>query len=115
MWKVGLERMRAVVEKAGSRRVAEHDMGVAETCYCHFQSVAQQVEFYRLRDGVRDKTRMKELVAAEMELARRQYAVARRFSTVAYEATNHYYYRPLDLAEKVVQCAWLDADELGHR
>jgi hypothetical protein len=106
-WKEGLGRMKAVVKKASEKRVAEHDLAVAETCYCHFQSVAQQVEFYRLRDGGMDKGRMKELVQAEMELARQQYSVARRFSTVAYEATNHYYYRPLDLAEKVVQCAWL--------
>ncbi|MFN7935940.1 MAG: hypothetical protein U0R19_21600 [Bryobacteraceae bacterium] len=115
MWKQGLVRMKRVVEQASARRVAEHDLAVAETCYCHFQSVAQQVEFYRLRDGAPDQGRMKELVAAEMELARQQYRVARAFSTVAYEATNHYYYRPLDLAEKVVQCAWLEsgADKLA--
>jgi len=107
MWKQGLDRMRAVVDKAVARRVAEHDLAIAETCYYHFQSVAQQVEFYRLRDGARDTARMKELVRAEMELARHQYTVARAFSTVGYEATNHYYYRPLDLAEKVVQCEWL--------
>ncbi|MBL8219658.1 MAG: hypothetical protein JNL62_10530 [Bryobacterales bacterium] len=107
MWKAGLERMQSVVRKASARRVAQHDLAIAETCWHHFQSVAHQVEFYRLRDGSPDLTRMKELVRAEMDLARRQYAVARAFSTVGYEATNHYYYRPLDLAEKVVQCEWL--------
>lgn len=107
MWMDGLARMKAVVGKAAARRVAEHDLAIAETCYHHFQSVAQQVEFYRLRDGAKDTRRMKELVAAEMELARQQYAVSRAFSTVAYEATNHYYYTPLDLAEKVIQCDWL--------
>ena len=37
-------------------------------------------------------------------MAKRQYAIARRDSTIAYEASNHYYYRPLDLVEKVLNC-----------
>jgi hypothetical protein len=37
-------------------------------------------------------------------LARKQYEVARSQSTIGYEASNHYYYTPLDLAEKVLNC-----------
>jgi len=40
----------------------------------------------------------------EIQLAKRQYAVARRDSAIAYEASNQYYYRPLDLVEKVLNC-----------
>jgi hypothetical protein len=47
---------------------------------------------------------MKQLALAEIELARQQYPVARAHSEIAYEASNHYYYTPLDLVEKVLNC-----------
>jgi len=31
---------------------------------------------------------------------------------IAYEASNHYYYRPADLAEKILNCQWLLDNEL---
>jgi len=37
-------------------------------------------------------------------LAADQYRIARRHSVIAYEASNHYYYRPLDLVEKILNC-----------
>jgi hypothetical protein len=48
--------------------------------------------------------RMANIAEVEIELAKRQYAIARHDSTIAYEASNHYYYRPLDLMEKVLNC-----------
>jgi hypothetical protein len=47
---------------------------------------------------------MKKIAEWEIELAKRQYFLARQDSTIAYEASNHYYYRPLDLVEKVINC-----------
>ena len=40
----------------------------------------------------------------EIELARRLYAIQTRDSRIGYEATNHYFYVPVDLAEKVLNC-----------
>ena len=48
--------------------------------------------------------RMIEIAQAEIELARAQFSIARHHSTIAFEASNHYYYRPLDLAEKILNC-----------
>jgi hypothetical protein len=59
------------------------------------------VAFYAHRG---DAGRLRALAEAELALARRQYDVARRTATIGYEATNHYYYRPLDLVEKVLNC-----------
>lgn len=95
-WKRGLDRF----ERAAPGATA--DLDIARTCYHHFQSAANQVEFYLRRDN--NAARARELAEAESELARRQYDVARRTSTIGYEATNHYYYRPLDLVEKVLNC-----------
>ena len=83
------------------------DFAIAETCYIHFRSVANQIEFYLLRDGNGSRLRMREIAAAEEALGRRMYKLARKHSVLAYEASNHYYYRPLDLAEKILNCRWI--------
>jgi len=106
-WKEGLAQFEkaAAAASASKRQNAAIDMAIAKTCYHHFQSVANQVEFYRLRDaGSTDKARMRALAESEIQLARQQFPVARDWSVVGYEASNHYYYTPLDLVEKVLNC-----------
>ena len=92
------------------------DLAIAETCWIHFQSTANQIEFYILRDGepsAGTKARMRELARLEMELALRMYRITRRHSAIGYEASNHYYYRPGDLLEKIVNCQYLLDHELS--
>ncbi len=115
IWNRGLELFRKAMAKASPAKkvAAAADVAVAETCYHHFRSVANQVEFYMLRDKLASASgseraatiaRMKAIAADEIELARRQFPVARSNSTIAFEASNHYYYTPLDLVEKVLNC-----------
>jgi len=104
-WHLGLLKFERAV-RAG-RGAAAEDLAVARTCYNHFASVANQVEFYLLRpklasDGV--AATMREIARREMALAADQYRIARRHSVIGYEASNHYYYRPLDLIEKIFNC-----------
>jgi hypothetical protein len=111
-WEQALPLLRQAVGQVSAPRkaTAEEDLAIAETCLIHFRSVANQVAFYILRDGPRDgetRARMRDLVEREMELAGRLYRLARRHSVLAYEASNHYYYRPLDLAEAVVNGQYL--------
>ena len=113
LWKPGLAHFRGALPRvpAPKRAAAHKDLGVAETCCLHFQSVANQVRFYRLR-AQRESAplaqrpalalRMIEIAESEMQLAKHLYTLARRDSTIAYEASNQYYYRPLDLVEKVL-------------
>jgi hypothetical protein len=90
---------------SGKKRNASMDLAIALTCYHHFQSVSNQVEFYRLREaGAENRARMRQLAESEITLARAQFAVARDWSVIGYEASNHYYYTPLDLVEKVLNC-----------
>jgi hypothetical protein len=77
--------------------------------------VANQVQFYMLRGRGGAENRMREIAQAELELARAQYRWARRNSTIAYEASNHYYYRPLDLVEKVLNCRWVLGELAGPK
>jgi hypothetical protein len=118
LWQAGLATFRAALERVGplKRPTAVKDLGIAETCYIHFQSVANQIRFYRLRDQLASaKPEIRRQIAAhmiriaedEIGLAKRQYFIARRDSRIAYEATCHYFYRPLDLAEKVLNCMYV--------
>ncbi len=114
-WEEGLKALEAAGAKAGKTRgrLAACDREIAATCLHHFQSVANQVEFYLLRarmdaaDGAERKAtlaRMAAIARDEETIARRQFHPARQNSLIAYEASNHYYYRPLDLVEKVFNC-----------
>ena len=105
----------AVIEKidATGRREAKLELAIARTCHTHFESAANQVEFCLLRDEAPGaapgrvnaiRTRLLAIAIRERELARLQYAVTRDESLIGYEASNHYYYTPVDLLEKVLNC-----------
>lgn len=104
----------ALLERIGARNAqAALELAIARTCQYHFESTANQVEFYLLRDeapaaGKERRTaireRMIEIAQRERELARLQYEVASKESLIGYEASNHYYYTPLDLIEKILNC-----------
>jgi hypothetical protein len=124
LWKIGLDNFRQALPlvEEHKKKMGHSDFGIAETCYLHFQSVANQISFYLLRDEWKQAepsarpmiaARMAKLTQAEVELAKRQFPIARDDSMIGYEASNHYYYRPLDLIEKVLNCNRI-IDEL-HR
>jgi len=102
-WREALPAFRKAMARA-SGPYAPLDLAIAETCYHHFQSVANQVRFYMLR-GKTDAAAKREMAALarqEIELAKAQYRLSRAHSILGYEGTNHYYYTPLDLVEKVL-------------
>jgi hypothetical protein len=102
-WREALPAFRKAMARASGPH-APLDLAIAETCYHHFQSVANQVRFYMLR-GKTDAAAKREMAALarqEIELAKGQYRLSRAHSILGYEGTNHYYYTPLDLVEKVL-------------
>jgi hypothetical protein len=112
LWRDGVATMEAALPKvpAHKKQNAELDLAIAKTCHHHFQSTANQVEFYLLRDGLNSPDRISKMSAIaerEIDLARRQFRLARTHSVIAYEASNHYYYTPLDLVEKALNCRYL--------
>jgi hypothetical protein len=117
-WGQALTPFRKAIETvpAIKKRQALEDLAIAETCYIHFRSTANQIAFYIARDATRTPetlARMREIVKQEMELARRMYPIAKQHSVIAYEASNHYYYRPADLAEKILNCQYLLDNDLS--
>jgi hypothetical protein len=51
-----------------------------------------------------DREAMARLLDADSHAAAELYPLARQDSRLGFEASNHYFYRPLDLVEKVIAC-----------
>ena len=94
------------------------DAGLAEAAGLHFRSVANQVRFIMARnallsgslDGAERKVQIeaaRRLLADEIQTAKRLFTLIWQDSRIGFEASNHYYYLPLDLVEKVVNCQYI--------
>ena len=98
---------------------------MGEAAAIHFRSVANQARFILARrrlEGAKSQddaqsacAELERLLRAEMGLARRLHAIQSGDSRIGFEATNQYYYVPVDLAEKVINChdlltRWLPAE-----
>ncbi len=108
----GMVAFRGALARASEgreRRHVEADLRLTEAAYLHFKSGANQVRFIMARDGGTggggDRTEtLGKLAREEIDLARRLYELAKADSRIGFEASNHYYYLPLDLVEKVINC-----------
>jgi len=98
---------------AAARAFAE-ELSVAEAATIHFRSTANQCRFIQVRndlslakssaDAQLVRKALKGIVENEMALARQLYGIQMRDSRIGFEASNQYYYVPMDLAEKVLNC-----------
>ncbi|MCP4786419.1 MAG: hypothetical protein GY903_16045 [Fuerstiella sp.] len=119
-WAEGIRHLEKVLANSTDRQrdSAESDLSVARAVYLHFASVANQVRFVMARDAmsqpnVREEQKrqlrkqLQQVVDGEISLARELFFVASQDSRIGYEASNHYFYVPLDLVEKVINCEFL--------
>lgn len=119
-WREGLSTFARAIDKTGTpaqRAHAESDFGVAQAAGLHFDSVARQIRFVQARDALhseslRPSERVKRIaeietiITAEIENAKRLFTLTRQDPRIGFEASNHYYYLPLDLVEKVINCEY---------
>ena len=94
--------------------VLQTDRNLAEAAGIHFASVANQARFVIARDRLlansNDAAAREEMLAAaerEIALAKRLYGLVKNDSRIGFEASNGYYYTPLDLVEKAINCEWV--------
>ncbi len=119
-WRKGLEIMRSLPAKLKGKfqETAVEDLGVCEAIYHHYLSVAQQSRFIILRDQLlnnslpqaqKDKlqSEIKALAETEIQSAHRLFELAWKDSRLGFEASNHYFYVPLDCIEKVLSCKFV--------
>ncbi|HPD30974.1 MAG TPA: hypothetical protein PLL20_13330 [Phycisphaerae bacterium] len=130
----GIELLRQAQTKADTdtfSRTIAGELRLAEAARIHFMSVANQARFILNRDALSKPrppihtstpqiaevaqltTTQRSVIEEEMRLAARMYDLTRADARIGYEASNHYYYLPLDLIEKVINCQHLlDSDKM---
>jgi hypothetical protein len=127
LWRPGLDELEQAVAKAPADCAAQAhaELCIARAAWLHFSSVAAQARFTAARNALaqlprlapaqRKATlaRMRQSVQGEATAARELFRLARENSCVGYEAANQYFYLPIDLMEKVVNCRWV-ADRLSR-
>ncbi len=118
-----LDRLKATAARltpavsTEQRRTFEAERGVAEATAIHFRSVANQARFVlarrraseiKQRESVEPlRQELKELLEDEIRLARRLHQLQLSDSRLGFEASNQYFYVPLDLLEKILNCQFL--------
>ena len=94
-----LKRAAEISDAAAARE----DYALARAAGLHFRSVANQTRFVLARDaGRRDEATR--VARDEATVAKELWKLARQDSRIGFEASNHYYYVPQDLVEKVLNC-----------
>jgi hypothetical protein len=114
------------VPTPGEKQHLTNEIRIAAAAAIHFHSVANQADFVRTRDVLATATNkssaegliaaMERLLQDEIRLAIGLYNIQIHDSRIGFEATNQYYYVPLDLVEKVLNCRdlldrWLLAEK----
>ncbi|MDO5566209.1 MAG: hypothetical protein Q4G59_06090, partial [Planctomycetia bacterium] len=117
----GFEKGSTILAKAAEkaapdkRREALQQVRMGKTAGVIYGSIANQVHFVQLRDELRNaktpdarkleiKSELKKIVRREMDYAKQLYILCKEDSTIGFESTNHYWYVPQDLVEKIINC-----------
>jgi hypothetical protein len=121
-WQPGVAELQLAVEKTppDRRKEAQADLRFAQAAAIYFQSVANQSRFVMARDTLakdsntlspeqrhRLQAEIKRCLESEIVLARELWTLVREDSRIGFEPSCQYFYLPLDLVEKVVNCRWL--------
>ena len=106
-FEAAIAKLRSAVAGPPASALAE-ELLFAEAASIHFASVANQSRAVVARDSG-DSAALRRWCDAEAALALRLHALQSRDSRIGFEASNHYYYTPHDLVEKVINCRWLAA------
>ena len=81
----------------------DEDLRLARAAGLHFRSVAAQARFVLARTA-NDRPAMSRIARDELNTARDLFPLTRADSRIGFEPSNHYYYLPQDLVEKVINC-----------
>ena len=97
------------------------ELRLARAADLHFQTVANQARFVMARDTLADtrhpllaggtppagRSRCGGIAGSEIALARELFTLTRQDSRIGFEPSCQYFYLPLDLVEKVINCRWI--------
>lgn len=101
-WDEGLQDLKEALDKSGSRgALAERDFGVAWMVGYHWRAFANALEFYKARDA-KDLAGMQKIAAEELRRTEQAFRYVRADSRLGWEAELQYFYRPLDVLERLI-------------
>ena len=127
-WQPGIAELEAAAENAppALRKEALADVRLARAAAINFQSVANQTRFVVARDALANlsntpspaeqensqereslRAEIRRILQSEIDLARQLFTLTREDSRIGFEPSCQYFYLPLDLVEKVINCRWL--------
>jgi hypothetical protein len=119
-WSEGVTALESAAASAPPdlRQRAEDEVRLARAAQLHFASVANQARFVFARTALSNPNAtaaereqalrlIPTLLDDEIRLADSLFDLAQADSRIGFEATNHYFYRPMDLIEKVICCEHL--------
>ena len=86
-----------------SQTAARRELGLFRAIENHFRSVVDQGMFVVARSRG-DRAEMASCARRELETARRHLDLVRADSRIGYECSNHYFYLPHDIIEKILNC-----------
>jgi hypothetical protein len=117
-WRSGLADLADAAAHAPPQcqPAAREELAFARAAALHFQTVANQTRFILARSALAapaaDRSalteQMRKLLRDEAQIARDLFTLTSQDSRIGYEASNHYYYLPIDLAEKVLNCRHIE-------
>lgn len=93
----------------------KQEINLIQACAIMFRSVANQTRFVSLRNRILQDnvpqeekthiiTEIEELLKSEITLAQKLYQIQLNDSRIGFEATNNYFFVPLDLIHKILNC-----------
>ncbi len=98
----------------------KRELGLFRTMELHFASCVNQVQFVATRDKLLAapdadtraacRTELRKTVQAELATVKQQLPLAKADSRIGYESSNHYFYIPQDLLEKILCCRHILAE-----
>ena len=105
MWEQGLALLENIPECEFKN--------IAKSTYIQFKSSYNQIRFIRIRDDLKNKEEMIDLLNSEIKMASLMFKIMQKHPSVGFEAANHYYYTQGMLMEKVINCEYI-ISELGN-
>jgi hypothetical protein len=125
-WQEGIKYLEKAVAVAPNdqKETVTEEFTFARMAGLHFAAAANQIEYYLARNALAKdqnldtnspeklspeqraefKKQLRKAITAELATARAALKCARADSHIGYEASNHYFYIPQDLAEKIINC-----------
>ena len=102
-WDDGMKDLQEAARKTAGprRRLAERDLGVAWMVGYTYRAYANALDFYKARDAG-DAEGMKRIAAEELKATTEAFRLVRADSRLGWELELQYFYRPLDVLERLL-------------